>query len=284
MTYLVAPAKYPRLDRLKDRSGAWCWSDRLCILFYTSRVTKKEILVALSVGGPPPLGNIWRITAKNTDFYLDPLTHSETFHLSVHGPNNQHPDGHRFHVKANRRGVSGLQVRGDFISHTIPRKGFAFDGQAVAEGVFRVARIRWRWDLQRPRFRTAAAVPGALPDVDGPNISGAVMSGMLEANDAADLDVFVAYDGPYWPDPKNSLRDNARLGPLQNEAGMWLTATAYRRPETVTATPEGLNFPLPRIGEDPIRIMAGGLGENDAGEIYWFVEAITSRQFMDVAR
>ncbi len=33
----------------------------------------KQILVALTAGDSPALGNIWRINAKNTDFYLDPV-------------------------------------------------------------------------------------------------------------------------------------------------------------------------------------------------------------------
>jgi hypothetical protein len=47
----------------------------------------KEILVAFSAPDVGALGNIWRITAKKTDFYLDPLSESSVFHFSVHGPN-----------------------------------------------------------------------------------------------------------------------------------------------------------------------------------------------------
>lgn len=56
----------------------------------------QQILIAFSDGDSPPLGNIWRITVKKTNFYLDPLGQAAAFHLSVHGPNDRHPDRHRF--------------------------------------------------------------------------------------------------------------------------------------------------------------------------------------------
>ena len=59
------------------------------------------------------LGNIWRITAKKTDFYIDPLGENSAFHLSIHGPNEQHSGGHRFHVKADRKAVNEARARGD---------------------------------------------------------------------------------------------------------------------------------------------------------------------------
>ena len=239
----------------------------------------KEILVAFSAGGPPALGNIWRVTAKKTDFYLDPLGQAGAFHLSVHGPNDHHPDGHRFHVKVNHRAAATIEAQGHFIVYDLPRYGHAVNGQELAPGVFRVTRIRWLWDLQRPRFRQAAAIPGPLPHITD-NRSAARLSRPLAPNEAADLDLVVSYNEPYWPAGERSQRDNARLGPLRNDAGMWLTGTSYRRSQTEYPAPEGLVPPLPRFGEEPNRIMGGAPGQNPAGEMYWFVEAITSRQFI----
>jgi hypothetical protein len=105
----------------------------------------------------------------------------------------------------------------------------------------------------------------------------------LRARVTADLDLIVSYERPYWPDAADSLRDNSRLAPLQNHAGMWLTATSYKRPQTATATPRALVLPLPRPDEEPARIMGAGPGDDGAG-LYWFVEAITSRQILDASR
>ena len=105
-------------------------------------------MVALTAGDSPALGNIWRITAKKTDFYLDPLGLAAAVHLSVHGPNERF-DGHRFHIKVDRQLAATAKERGHFVEHGVPRKGLAFDGQQVADRAFRVARIRCTWDLQR---------------------------------------------------------------------------------------------------------------------------------------
>ena len=94
----------------------------------------------------------------------------------------------------------------------------------------------------------------------------------------------VAYEQPYWPDGVGSLRDNARLGPLRNDAGMWLTATSYRRSQTKHPAPQGLVLALPGSGEEPNRIMCGGPGQDEAGAMYWFVESITSRQIIEASR
>lgn len=168
----------------------------------------------------------WRITAKKTDFYLDPRDEDDAFHLSIHGPNDKH-DTHRFHIKVDRRKVAKARKRGYVMGHSILKDGFPFDGQQIAEGVYRVARIRWTWHLQRSRFR-AAAVSGQAPDL-ADHQSGVRRSDPLSPNDAWDIDVVVSYERPYWPNPSGSLRDNARIEPLRNNAGLWLTATSYHR-------------------------------------------------------
>lgn len=133
----------------------------------------------------------------------------------MHGPNNRHSDGHRFHVTIDRKLTAAVAERGDFLIHSIPRKGYPFDGQELAPGVFRVARIRWLPVLQEIRMQQAAAF-GPVPEISD-NQSGAVLGEQLEPNEAADLDFVVSYDEPFWPTAADSLRDNARLGPLRNE-------------------------------------------------------------------
>lgn len=238
-------------------------------------------MVALTAGDSPALGNIWRITAKKTDFYLDPLGQAGTVaHLSVHGSNERF-DGHRFHIKVDRRLAVTAKDQGHFVGHGVPRKGFAFDGQQLAARAFRVARIRWTWDLQRPRFR-AAAVTGPAPELADYQ-SGARLSEVLSPNDAWDIDLVVSYDQPYWPNSPGSLRDNARLGLLPNDAGLWLTATSYHRSQKKYPTPEKLSPRLPRLGEEPNRIMCGGPGLDGVSDMYWFVETITSRQLIEAS-
>src|SRR5690349_941008 len=75
----------------------------------------ERILVALTDGDSPALGSGWRITAKRTDFYLDPIADVETFHLSAHGPNDRY-EGHRFHFRVDRKGIEEVRGRGDLLT------------------------------------------------------------------------------------------------------------------------------------------------------------------------
>jgi hypothetical protein len=217
-------------------------------------------MVALTAGNSPTLGNIWRITAKGSDFYLDPIDHvgvAGAAHLSVHGPNDRFTS-HRFHIKVDPSMAEAARQRGVFIEHGLSRKGFAFDGKRVAKRAFCVARIRWTWHLQRHRFRDAAA-SRHVPELDDYQL-GMRQSEILPPNEAWDVDFVVSYDEPYWPKPIGSLRDNARLGPLRNDAGHWLTGTSFHRSQTTQPTPDGMAPRLPGPGEQPNRISCGGPG------------------------
>jgi hypothetical protein len=89
----------------------------------THEMETKQIMVALTTGDSPALGNIWRITAKKTDFYFDPLGQAGTVaHLSVHG-SNERVDGHRFHIKVVRRLAATAKDRGHFVGHGVPPEG-----------------------------------------------------------------------------------------------------------------------------------------------------------------
>jgi hypothetical protein len=235
-----------------------------------------QILVAFSDAERGALGAMWRFTTKKTDFYLEPLRHTGAMHLSVHGPNNRHPDGHRFHVKVDQTAAEAAARRGDFFAHGIPAAGQAFDGQELAPGVFRVARLRWLPELRHERFRQAATSPGPLPTITD-NRSGARIAWPLAENEAADIDLVVSYNAPYWPGGERSLHDNARLGPLQNDAGLWLTATGYKRIQALHPAPDGLVPGLPGPGDTPTMLMCGA----PHGDMYWFIHTITSREILE---
>ena len=42
--------------------------------------------------------------------------------------------------------------------------------------------------------------------------------------------------------------------------------------------------PLPRPGDTPNRIMGGAPDQDETGEMYWFLESITSRQVIEATR
>jgi hypothetical protein len=240
-------------------------------------VPKKQIMVAVTAGDSIALGSIWRLTAKKTDFYLDP--HGDvgrSYHLSMHGPNDRF-DGHRFHIKADPQSVAAARAKGKTSEHFIPRRGIAFDGEPIAgTSAFRVARIRWTWHVQRPRFRPTA-MTGRVPKLS-PDQSGTRLTAPLSPNDAFDIDVFVSYDEPYWPHAEASLRRNARLGPLQNAAGLWLTATTWQRSQLKYPPPSFLYPRPPRSEETPELSLTCGISRTG---LVWCVETITSTEHLE---
>lgn len=242
-------------------------------------MSKREIYLALCADDYLPRGNIWKITAKKNDFYLDfEGQHAGGLHLSIHGPTERF-SGHRFHIKSDKKAVKSARAQGSFLEYQLGQ-GFAFDGKQIANQAYHVARLRWTWELQRPRFHQAALSRAPAPQL-GSDRDGMRLNALLRPNSAWDIDIVVAYGEPYWPDPDDSVRDSSRIGPLRNGAGMWLTATSYHRSQVLRPAPAKLQFPLPRPGEVPQSIMGGSPGPLGTGDFYWFVETITSREFLD---
>lgn len=238
--------------------------------------SKSEIFLALTAGDSPALGNIWRITSKKSDFYID--MHGATrdaMHLSLHGPKDGH-DGHRFHLKVDRGAVTTAREAGHFLEHGIPRKGQRFTGRPVTGGVYHVVRLRWQWHLQRSKYRAAAATTQAPQIMDGQ--SGRVMRSVLNPNSTWDVDLFISYNRPYWPLEWGPRTGDPRIGPVTTDSGLHLTVTSTHRSEKTFPSPEGLLPRLPAAAETPCRFTAGGFGPDGADGTYWFVETITGQE------
>jgi hypothetical protein len=239
-------------------------------------IAKSEILLALTAGDTPALGSVWRITSKKTDFYLDTVGPTgDAMHVSLHGPHGEF-DTHRFHIKIDRRAAKDAKASGHFVEHQIPARGKQFTGQQVADRAYQVARLRWRWHLQRPRYRKEV-VFGDAPEI-GDGQSGRKLGTILEPNSAWDVDLYIAYDRPYWPMQLGTSRGDPRLGPVQNESGLWLSAASVHRAEKMNPSPPDLVPRLPKLTETPTRLTCGGLGPAGEDDMYWFVETVTARE------
>lgn len=239
---------------------------------------RSEILLALTAGDTPALGNIWRITAKKTDFYLDAAGPTgDTMHVSLHGPQGNFT-GHRFHIKIDRMAVSWAKKSGHFVDHQVPARGLQFAGLQVAENAYQVARLRWRWHLQRPKYRSAA-IFGDAPKI-GDGQSGRRLGTILNPNSAWDVDLYISYGRPYWPIQLGQRHGDHRMGPLRNGSGLCLTATSVHRAEKMYPSPPGLVPQLPRRDETPNRLTCGGLGPKKENDMYWFIETVTSLELL----
>ncbi len=237
----------------------------------------------MTAGGGPALGSVWRITAKNSDFYLDGFGPEGVMHLSLHGPGERHA-AHRFHLKLDRPLAPLSEVGGHVVVHGIPRRGQSFSGKKVADNAWLVARIRWPWHLQRRKYRTAALHRGVVPEPDSGFQRGAQLRTLLKAGRAWDVDLFASHDEPYWPpiEPGRRAHGDPRLGPLTNDSGMWLTGSSAHRSSDDTPVPQALEVPLPRPHEQARRIILAGL--DPVGDFYWFTETITAGELVEHSR
>ena len=225
------------------------------------------------------LGNVWRITSKGRDFYLDatgPL--GDSVHISLHGPQGDHAH-HRFHVRADARAMRAAREAGLPVGNFVPRKWMQLNGRRICDDVFDVIRSRYRWHLQRSRFRSAKGLSGGAPTF-GPHDTGLRMAEPLRPNIAWDIDLYAAFDKPFRPGEVALTRakGDPRVGPLRNESGMWLTAVSHHHFESRHLAPRGVSPRLPRPGESPRRLSAGGMGDEAPDDVYWFCETITSAE------
>lgn len=232
-------------------------------------------------GNKGPIGNVWRFTGKKSDFYLDLGDGEEGFHLSAHGPNAEY-SGLRFHLKVNTKVAATAHERGGFAMHGVPRKGRSINVHEVSPNAYHVATVRWSSDILRRRYRKFA-ISSHLPEATSER-PGRLMNKPVGTGEAVDLEIFVSLGTPYIHGGRRAERDKAVMGPIGNEAGMWLSATFTRRLERDHPTPESLVVPKPGRKDEPNRILAGGPSMNrDAGP-YWFVESITSRAAIEAAQ
>lgn len=245
-----------------------------------TEIVRQRIIIAFSGGNDHALGQVWRIVAKGLDFYFEPEGSGRPIaHLSIHAPGPRFSD-HRFHVKVDEKAA---REQNQILQHNdIPRAGVPFTGLQVADGAYRVARIRWSWNLQRARFRNFSA-SGKSPIIDEENgDSGVVLSDPLKPNSAWDVDFYASYGSPYipqqgglWSKGFRPLDNNAVLGPIRNQSDIWLTGVSSHRSELRYPTPPANKPPLPGPDDTPKRISVGG---SDLDGMYWFYETITAEK------
>lgn len=246
------------------------------------RPSKESALVArlLNDDDRTVLGDPWVITAKKRDFYVQPLDqHSDAFHISCHGPGDGFGD-HQFHVKVNQREANQRKERVGMLGNAVPKKGFQFPGRRVSGSAYLVIRLRWSWQLERPRFRAQALWQHPSPATEE-HQTRLALRGESAPNAAWDFDIYVSFGEPYFPQMVPRATGNPRFGPIFNSAGYALTAMSHRRNELQVPTPAMADAPLPKIGETPNRVFIGSIDDPDSPGIYWCNQTISTREHLE---
>lgn len=245
---------------------------------------RRELLLGLTDTAGAPLGTMWRITARGRHFYVDFIGANEAnLHLSVHGPNGPFED-HRFHVKIDRRKEKQAGDAGYVMNPQLHKKGIEIPGRRLAENTYHVARVRWTWDLQRSRYRHVALNREPIPKIHDSR-QGRIMEMPLKENHAWDVDLIVSYGKPlwmadvFWMPRRQANFLSPKIGPLQNDAGMYLTATSRESSITAEPGPTEQLVPRPKNDADAQRLISAGLGEGRLKDTLWFEEKVTSKDF-----
>lgn len=166
------------------------------------------------------------------------------------------------------------------MAHDIPKRGFAVDGRVVVNNIFHVARLRWSQTMQVRDYRVAALSKSKLPELSDRR-TGVFLNTELPPNGVWDVDIFVSFGEPYEPDLSGQIsHGNPILGPIQNEADMFLTATSHHRFESSDPTPADLLYAAPLENETPTFLFGAGV----ESEIYWFVHSIVSEELIERSR
>ncbi len=223
-----------------------------------------------------PVGFTWRIWAGRTSFYLKSrasgLGHLK---LSIHGDDPRHPVGggfklamdpeERYH-QAIKEGLVLADRSGDW--------PIWFPGRQLRDCSTLVARLRWTWDACM-RLPAAPAV-GTLRQ----GAVGLVAPPPPEPGDAVDVDLVVTEGKPYWPQEQRARADNACLGPLRNEADLWLTGVVVKRQASHQPPPGGAVAPRPSSRSDEVRGVSAAV---DPEGFVWLVEQRMSRGALEAA-
>jgi hypothetical protein len=210
---------------------------------------------------------VWRLWWGRTSFYVkaryEPLAGLK---VSLHGPSKEHSKP-GFKVGLDEGARRKATAAGGLYVATEDWLPQWFEGRSAGQGVMHVLRFRTTWDL------FAHGVPSAPPPGD---VKASAFAGLIPPPppyNAVDVDVFVSKSRPHWPNERQARLDNACLGPLQSEAGEYLTAVAVKRSILKSRTPSAALATPPRNDEDRVR----GVGATVDDGLLWICEQWMSR-------
>ena len=194
-------------------------------------------------------GHTWRAAARSTSFYLKTRHLMQDWKISLHGPDERHPNGPLFKIGPDSSFTPSDKNRGSITTRwgDVTGDQLRFYGEQVSPTARRVMRLRWSWEL----FQDGAYTEDASKPV-GHKHHGAKILTAPAAPNALDVDFFLSDYQPYWPNEREVRRKDAGLGPLRNTANQYLTAVVMHNSLLRNPSPEPDEKPFqlpPRISQ-----------------------------------
>lgn len=197
----------------------------------------------------PPMGFAWRVWPSRTSFYLKSRARGMGhLKLSIHGDDPRHPGhgGFKIGTDTEDQYQHALAV-GEAASIRSGEWPLWFPGKVIGQGAQLVVRLRWTWDA-------CTRLPPAPSAGDlKRGATGVVVPPPPRPGDAVDVDLIVTAGRPHWPQERKARADNACLGPLRNDADLWLTGTVVQRLAAHYPPPPHAAGPHPSDRADEVR-------------------------------
>jgi hypothetical protein len=214
---------------------------------------------------------VWRLWWDRTSFYLTTRDQEMFANLkvSLHGPDDRYASPglkigfHRAVPGQEPPPTNGvLVISPNWLPHW-------FSGHSISDAVAHVLRFRFSFDLFRRGYPSAP-----LPKEVKKTAFAAVFPPPTWELAVTDVDFYLSKARPYWPLPSRARKNQARLGPLQSDAGDYLTAVAVHRSTIQQPTPLLAQAPRPSGMEDRLRGISTTV---DGNGVLWICERWMSR-------
>jgi hypothetical protein len=182
------------------------------------------------------IGYTWLIESHRTSFYIKSMyTPLQTLKVSIHGPDPNHIGKQHFRVGFTRSKEvqKAIAAGGGWAPFGNPLPWY-FDGRLVNKRTVHLARFSFDHNI----FRTG------IPRGPNPQTK---LKATLRAKVAAPpegsvthVDLYLSRVRPFWQNKEMEIwRRNAGMGPLINDAGMYLTGIVAQRPAAQNPDPFG---------------------------------------------
>jgi hypothetical protein len=210
-------------------------------------------------------GYTWRMWWSGTSFYIKGrASHLAAFKVSLHGPDPARPNLRPgFKIAMDENAVPKAVEAGSVHCGSVFLKPQWFSGRKVQNGVRHVLTFRSTWDLFC-KGCPSAPNPGDLrADAVG------LIAEAPKSFKAADIEIYVSDNKPYWPFEAKARRDNSCIEPIRSGSGQYLTGVSFRRPALNGDAPVATRALKSRPAEERVRGIA--TAADDKG-VLWIVE------------
>lgn len=219
-------------------------------------------------------GYTWFIEAHRTSFYIkSTYKPMQMTKVSIHGPDPNHVGKQHFRLDFTRPEEARKAIRagGGWAAFGQPLP-LEFTGRRINKRTVHLARFSAEWDMFRPGMER-----GPDPSTKSKATLHARIAAPTEDN-VTHVDLYLSKVRPYWRNDELALRrEDAGMGPLTNDAGMYLTGIVARR--SATKEPDPFGDPSRGLPADQCR---RGIAEGvDTTGLLWVCEKMIPKTQME---